>query len=901
MTVGGEGDAGGTGEAWRGRHRPPKLAEAILRLSLPSRYRDQQQGDLREAFCATVDRTSVADARSWYRRQVLTSVVPNIRLKLRTPILPRIRSHRRRAAVGWIVAEDIRFAFRTLRKRPLFTAVSVMTVGLGIGGTTAIFSTVEELLLRSLPYERPNELVTVLETFPMWRSDASLAEGWDRVTLDYPNYERWRDQQSFFQEVAAFGSTRLTLSGLGEPELIQVGTASSSLHRVLGLQPEFGRWFLDDEDGRDGARVAIISHTCWQDRFGADTGILEKTVTLNGLEFQIVGVLPLSFYLRRVGYGADPSDPGRPLVWIPIGVINGSLREGNHLYDGIGRLRPGREVAQAIEQTASLIRGEMEASERGAQLLSMEERRELEIGQFRAPLLLLMAASLLLLLIACANVAMLSVAEAAGRRREMLTRTALGARPLRLIRQLLTESVLVGVLGSLVGLVVAFGSSSLLPIVGPRFPWMQDVNVNGKVLLFASSLGVFTGLLFGIAPSIGLPKERLNEMLRQSGHGRLQGLVVSTEIALTVVLLVSGGLLARSFFGLLSVDTGFRQENLAEIRVQLSRYRFADAETRTQTFLDICDAVAAVPGVSQVSGTSGLPFSGSGWLNSIEIEGRETDDAPHVNVRQVLPDFFELMEIPLISGRTFFGDEHSVRPSQSVVVSETMARRFWPQTHPVGRRVRFEDRWSVVVGVVGDVRHESLTSAFSPTVYVPVRGVTTSLVVRTSLDPHQLLPHIRAAVRSVDPGAPILRTTTVSSLIAESAAHERFRTVLLMAFAAFAVLLGAAGVFGVTARAVSRRTKELGIRMALGAYGQELTRETVRRSLSAGLLGIALGLPIAYATAVLLSPLLFGVDHWDPVAYGAATALMVGVCWLASYVPARRIAALDPVRVLNHE
>jgi predicted permease len=385
------------------------------------------------------------------------------------------------------------------------------------------------------------------------------------------------------------------------------------------------------------------------------------------------------------------------------------------------------------------------------------------------------------------------------------------------------------------------------------------------------------------------------------GLARFQRAVVSLEIALTVVLLVCGGLLARSLVTLFSVDSGFRYQHLAEVRVQLLRNRFPDAETRNSVLSEIIDAIETVPGVSRASGTSGLPFSGSGWMSDIEVEGHEADGDPLVSYRLVLPGFFEVMQIPSVSGRTLVDADHWIDPVQSVVVSETMAKRFWPHDNPVGKRVRFDNQWYVVVGAVGDVRHESLTSEYTPTVYVPVRTPTVSLVVRTEVEPQHLFPQIREAVRSVDPGAPILRMSTVKSLMTETATEERFRTVLLMTFALFAVLLGAAGVFGVTARSVSRRTKEMGIRMALGAQGNGLTRVVVWRGLSYGVIGMALGFPVALATTALLSPFLFGVERWDPLTYGAVASLMAVVCCLASYVPARRIAALDPVDVLRSE
>ncbi|UCG84809.1 MAG: ABC transporter permease [Gemmatimonadota bacterium] len=800
--------------------------------------------------------------------------------------------------------QDVHFGFRTLRKRPLFTAVAVVTLGLGIGGATAIFSVVEGMFFPPLPYERPRELVTVLESFPQWRTNTLLASEWDRVCLDFPDYERWRAGQSFFQDVAAFGSTSMTLSGLGEPELIQIGTASSSLLHVLGVRPSLGRGFMPDESGRNAVRVAIISHTFWQERLGEDPDVLGKAITLDGQAFQIVGVLPRSFRIRRLGCGADPADPGTPPVWIPVGIVANSLRTDYHLYDGIGRLKAGVTLDQALTQTESLIRGDRDSSQRGASLMSEDDRREFAIGPYRTPLLLLMGASLILLVLACGNVATLLLAEIAVRHREMMTRAALGAKPFRLVRQLLTESVLLGIVGSAAAILLAVAGTRALTDVAPPFPWLQQVRVNGMVLIFASAAGVLSGLVFGLAPSIGLRRLGTAISTIRAEHKwqrRLQSSVVSMEIALTVMLLVSGGLLARSLVGLFSVDPGFRHENLAEVRVLLSQYRFVDPDARSSVFQEIRDAIAAVPGVLRVSGTSGLPFSGSGWLSTVRIEGKETLGEPWVHGREVLPGFFDVMELPMVSGRTFVDADHWVEPRANVIVSETMAQRFWPGEDPVGARVRYSGQWLTVTGVVGDVRHERLDSEFQPTMYIPVSTATASLVVRTAVEPQHLFPQLRQAVSSVDPGAPILRLTPVSSLMTETTAHERFRTVILLTFASIAVVLGAAGVFGVTARSVARRTKEIGIRMALGAKSAEVTRNLLGRSIRACILGIAFGLVGAFTASKLLSPFLFEVSHWDPPTYSAVVLLTVGVCWLASYVPARRIAGVNPVDVLRAE
>ncbi len=833
--------------------------------------------------------------------------------------LPSVRSRRRRggqsggrrpsggrrfALVTGVesLLQDVRFGLRTLRRRPLFTAIAVGTLGLGIGATTAIFSVVEGVLLRPLPYERPGELVQVWETFPDWLDNPQLAAGWDQVYLAWPDYQRWRDNQTLFQGVALYGSTALTLTGQDAPERIPVGKASASLLSVLGVQPILGRAFLPGEDGANAERVALLAYDTWRDRFGSDPDVLGTSITLNGNPFAVVGVLPQGFRVRGLGIFGGSGDPP---VWIPIGAAGGRLTVNSHSFDAVARLRPGITVSRAAVETETLLRGDRSPEEIGARLMP---RDELEDAGLRGPLYLLLGASLVLMLIACGNVATLLMGEFSGRRHEMATRTAVGAGGGRLVRQLLTESVLLGIAGSVLGVTLAVLGTGALVRLAPPIPRLDQVGVNGAVLLFAASVGAVTGLLFGMAPAWNVVRGKIHDSL--SSGGRIRGsrglpfqlCIISAEIALTVLLLVSGGLLVRSLTTLLDVDPGFNREGVLQVSVRLPTGRYGNSEERVAVFNRMIEEMDALPGVQSVSGTSSLPFAGFPNLLSFGIEGQPEPEggSRHTSQRSVLPGYFDTMGIPVLAGRTI-EDADREGTAAVAVISESMARRFWPGESALGARILFGDTLTVV-GIVGDVRHEAMDAEFLPTLYVPnaqdpIRRL--SLVVRSAAEPTSLLAPLRQAVWSVDADAPITSMGTLVSLIGRSARAERFRTVLIMVFAVCAALLAGAGVFGVTARSVARQRREMGIRLALGAPGGQLVALALGGTLKSGAVGIAVGLLGALWVSRLFARFLFGVESWDPVTYGAAAAALLGLSILASYLPARRALSVDPVDALR--
>jgi len=800
--------------------------------------------------------------------------------------------------------QDIRFGLRTFRKRPLFALVGVGTLGLGIGAATAIFSVVEGVLLRPPPFEQPNELMSVWQTFPEWREEPMLAGGWEWIYLSYPGYERWREGQTHFQDVAIHGAMIRDFSGRGDPARVWVGIASSSLFPVLGVQPILGRPFHPEEDAEGGPRVALLSHAFWVERFGEDPGVLGQTITLNQDPFTVVGVLPPEFRLPGLGSRGSPGE--RP-VWIPVGADGYRRADNAHSYEAIGRLKPGATVQQAVPEARNLIRAPDEEPEHSVRVVPWEQ---LATEGLRSPLLLLLAASSTLLLIACGNVANLLLGESAGRQHEMATRRAVGAGARRLARQLITESVVLGLAGSILGVALALVGTRALLRVAPPLPRMELVQVNIPVLLFSVGLGLLTGLLFGVAPARDLARRGSAGPLASgwrtgSREGAfLQHAVVSVELALTVVLLVSGTLLGRSLSRLMAVDPGFQGERVAMVRVHLPGYRYADGSDRATQAERIRERLGSIPGVMAASGTSSLPFYNRPGALSYGIEGQEMPEeiSPHASLRNVLPGFFETMGIRILEGRAISEtDRLGGRPV--AVISETLARRHWPDGSPIGARILFGDTLEVV-GVAADVVHQSLDAEPLATLYVPFlweAGTSINFVVSTSGDPEPLFPAFRQAVWEIDPEAPISRVATLPSLIRDSARSERFRAILMGVFALCAALLAGAGIFGVTARSVSQRTKEMGIRKALGAMPGSLVRLTLSGTARVGLVGVGLGLPAALLASRLLSRFLFGVEAWDPPTYAAAAGGLLLLSLFASYLPARRAGNVPPMDALREE
>ena len=818
------------------------------------------------------------------------------------------KGHRRTVAFGSLL-QDVRFAFRTLRRRPLFTTVTLLTLGLGIGATTAMFSVVEGVLLRPLPYERPGELVQIWQTYPRWRTNQQLAQMWDRNVLSYPDFRRFWERQTSFEDVGIYGSTAVTFSGRGNPERLSAGLASHSLFALLGIRPALGRTFLPEEEGRGAPQVVVLTHAFWLERFGGDPGVLGRSISLDGVPFTIVGVLPAAFRLRTLEGDGDTSQ--RPF-WIPIGSNGSSLGPEDHAFEAIGRLKPDATMAQATQEADALIRGDRESLAKGARLVP---RFEAETAGIDTPLVVLFAASLLLLCIACGNISLLFLGEATTRRDKIATRVALGAGRTRILRQLLTESVLLGLAASALGVALALVGTRVTAAMAPPLPRLDEVGVSGAMLLFTATVGVATGAIFGVVPSfilsgrVGRGFTRSFRSTRSRRDSRLQHLVVSLEVALTVVLLISGGLLIRSLAFLLATDPGFQQEHLAEVRVSFPLHEgstYRSSETRLQALLALQSTLDAVPGVSQVTGASAFPLSGVPSFFSLKIEGWDPETegyTPHSFIPSVFPGYFRAMGIPLMAGRTLTDEDRQGAPMVAVV-SESMARRFWPGHSALGARIVWGRDTVSVVGVVGDVRYESLAAEIRPTMYVSIQQripSRMSFVVRTEIEPGVILPQLREAVWSIAPEVPITRTNTVDALVSASTRSERFRTVVMVLLAVCAALLATSGVFGVTARNVTRRYREFGIRKALGASDRTLVGALLRATLLPGIVGVGLGLGGAYGTSRYLSGLLFGVGAKDPLTFLVVCGVTLATVYVATLVPSARVRAADPAEVLRTE
>ena len=901
-----------------GSVNPPLLPRWLLRVVVPRRDREFVLQDLDDEFAAMLAEGQTARrARRWYWAQVLTSLGPSVarrwtRDERSATAAPSLRV--------WFdsLLQDVRFGVRSLRRRPLFTAVVLSTLGIGIGATTTIFNIVDGVLLQRLPYEKPAELVNVWQTYPGWRDREILNAWWDRIALSYPEYLDWSDHVELVEATALYhglGGLDLTLTGLGEPEVLTAGSATASLLQVLGVRPTLGRWFLPGEDGPAAHHVVVLSHRFWEERFGADPDVLGRTIALDNVPHTVIGVVPPEFRLRMtIDWDSDPGfslwrggDTGERSVWVPVGGHD-SLDRGNRSYEAIGRLAAGVSLTQALAETVPLIRGERSPEDLGVR---MARRSELEVQGLREPVMLLGVASVVLLLIACGNVATLLLGEAVGRRQEVATRVALGAGHGRIMRQLLTESLLLGVLGSALGVVLAWGGTRLLVAVAPPTARVQDVAINAAVLLFASTAGIVAALVFGLAPSVMVAGRATDHGQRggggdASGSRRSRGFqrsIVSLEIALTVMLLVTGGLLARTVSNLFDESLGFDSVNLGAVEVSVTPNQ-ANGGDASVLYEQILERTNAIAGVHRASATTSLPFLGGLWSNSVRFEDQSAEPRlgrPDLQRRVVSPGFHETLGIPLLDGRWLTASDRG-DAANSVVISESMARRYWPNESAIGSRIRFFDGWWTIVGVVGDVKDKTIARDFESTVYHPHRQIPRTdmtLVVRASSDPLLLIPQIRAAIRTVDSDALIRSASTMTSLISQSAIDERYRALLMLAFALSATMLAAVGVFGVTARGVAQRTREMGVRMALGARDASLIRMVMGGSLLTIIGGIALGLLATLWSTRLLARFLFGVQAWDLATYGSVVVTILGISLIASYLPARRAARLNPVEILR--
>jgi putative ABC transport system permease protein len=796
--------------------------------------------------------------------------------------------------------QDLRYAIRRLAKSPGFALVAVGALALGIGANTAIFSVVNSVLLRPLPYPAPEQLVQLWESRPQ--------QNMPRVEIAPHEFLAWADQCQSFQRLAATDVAQYNLTGRGEPERVTGALVTAGYFPLLGAAPAHGRAFLEEEDRPGSDNVVVLGHELWRSRFSSDPSVVGQTVSLDGVACTVVGVLPRGFRL-----------PGGAALARPIAFgSEDRARPGNHFLNVFGRLKDGVTLAQAEAEMAA-VAARVEQSLGGTNVghqVAVVSLHEQVVGGARTSLLVLLGAVALVLLIACANVANLLLARAAARRREVAVRAALGASRWRIVRQLLAESLLLAGLGGALGLLLAVWGVDLLVGLDPTgVQRAGEVTLDWRVLAFTFGLSLVTGLLFGLAPALQASKADLVESLKEGGRSgqglarsRLRGALVVAEVALTLVLLVGAGLLLKSFGRLLAVDSGLDPHNVLTMDVALPPAKYAEPQRITAFYEQLLQEAAALPGVRAAGAVSVLPLAGDDNSNFVQIEGRAPlppGQAMRAGRRNVSVDYFRAIGIPVRRGRVFTPAD-TAEAQRVLVINEAMARSFFAGEDPVGQRVRTGDKspWVEVVGVVGDVRHRGLDvdtrpEMFFPQLQTPSRQMT--LVVRAAGDPEALAVPLRERVRAIDRDQPVGNVKTMEAWLSESVASRRFSAAVLGVFAAVAAGLAALGLYGVVSYSVAQRTHEIGLRVALGARPRDVLRLVIGQGMLLTLVGTAVGVAAALALTRVMSGLLFGVGATDAGVFVTVPLLLAAVALLACYVPARRATKVDPMIALRYE
>ncbi|HKQ91190.1 MAG TPA: ABC transporter permease [Blastocatellia bacterium] len=799
--------------------------------------------------------------------------------------------------------QDLRYGARMLLKNPGFTLIAVLTLALGIGANTAIFSVINGVLLSALPYPQPEQLAMV------WCDNRR--QGIPDDITSYPNFVDWRDRNKTFQGMAGMTSGTVHLTGVGEPEEIRAATVSINFFQVIDVAPRLGRGFTAEEERPGSDRVVILSHALWQRRFGGDPGILNKTVSLSGISNTVVGIMPPGFQF-----------PENTDMWRPLAPNDGlrSARFGFFL-PVVGRIKPGVTRAQAqadLDVIANQI--EQQFPDMAGYGVNVVPVLEQTVGAIRRTLMILFLAVILVLLIACANVANLLLARAAGRRREVALRAALGAGRWRIVRQLLTENMLLAALGGALGVLLAWWGLRLLVDLSPaNIPRLENIRLDGRVLWFTLGLSLLTGLIFGLAPALQTTQLKLSETLNEGGRsgsgGRsarlIRGVLVVVEVALTLVLLVGAGLLIRSFWRLQQVDPGFKTDNVLTLRLSLPRSRYTDGAQAASFFDRLQERLAALPGVVSVSSTTDIMLQRLATSSSFTIENRPPDPSEmslELPFDRVQPNYFQTMGIQLLRGRTFTAQDGRDSP-RVAIVNETFVKRYFPNEDPIGKRFTFggggpNAQWIAIVGVVRDTKRQGVDQpirieSWMPLAQSPARSM--EVVLRTTGDPLALGNAAREAVWSIDRDLPIPRMQTLEQNLSARVAQRRLNMLLLGLFASVALVLAAVGIYGVMNYTVTQRTNEIGIRMALGAQTRDVLRLVVGEGMILALLGVVIGLVMTFAFTRLMASLLFGVSASDPLTFAVIAALLFGVALLACWIPARRATDVDPMVALRYE
>ncbi len=808
--------------------------------------------------------------------------------------------------------QDLRFGWRTLWKHPGIMAVAVIALALGIGANSAIFSVVNAILLRPLNVPQPERMVAVTEN--------RGGEIWSTVAP--ANFVSWRERNQVFAEMAAFAGYSYNLLGGEAPEQLQAMRVSASLFPMLSISPALGRNFLPEEDQPGKERVVIISHNLWQKHFGSQPNIINQTINLGGNSYTVVGVMAEGF---------EFPNPDTEL-WTPIAINDGTVDGmGGRIINVLARLKPNVTLGEARREMNALAQklAEERPDFNAGWGVSITPLQELVVGDVRRSLLVLLGAVSFVLLIACANVANLLLARAARRQREIAIRIALGASRLRLVRMLLTESMLLAMVGGALGLLLAvWGVDGLLALAPGNLPRAGEISMDRWVFVYTLAVSLLTGFIFGLAPALQASKPNLNELLKEGirsspagfGRDRLRSLLVVAEVALSLVLLIGAGLLMRSFVRLQNVDPGFDPRNVIAMRVSLPDEKYAEDEKVVGFYREAFARIKRLPEVRQAGAIHVLPWSGDNSGRYFHPEGRpmpKAGEEPTYNYRVVTPGYFETMSIRLLRGRDFAVEDTAQAPGV-VILNEAMARLFWPNEEALGKRVkhrgREEDPWFTVIGVVGNVRHHWLGDATQPEIYftyaqVPILGSRTierhrrsmQIVVRTDSDPLTIVPAMRREVASIDAELPLYNIKTMDERLGYSLVRPRFNTLLMSIFAAVALILAAAGLYGVMSYMVAQRTHEIGIRIALGARQKDVLMLILKQGFKLILAGIIIGLVAALMLTRFMSGLLYDVSVRDPYIFAGISFVLAAIALLACYIPARRATRVEPTVALRYE
>ena len=802
--------------------------------------------------------------------------------------------------------QDIRFAVRMLLKNWSVTAIIVVVLAMGIGANTAIFSVVNAALLRPLPYAEPDKLVRLSEDSPQV----------PQMSISYPNFLDWREQNKVFSGIAALQFRSLNLTGTGEPERLPGRAVSAELFDVLGVKPALGRSFAAEEDRPGANPVCIVSYGLWQRRFGSDPTLVGKQITMSGTSYTVIGVLPASY-----AYGT-PTD-----VFVPIGLSADEMKErSSHpgIY-AVARLKPGVTVETARAELIAMASRISEQYGMKGNSATLTPLSEVFVGDIRTTLLILLGAVGFVLAIACANVANLLLARAATRQKEMAIRTALGAGRMRIVRQLLTESLLLSILGGVIGVLLAvWGIDFLRSASADSLPSTAVIKMDGSVLLFTLFVSVLTGIIFGLAPAFAAAKADLHDTLKEGGRsstagGRrswLRSTLVVTEVALSLVLLIGAGLLIKSFVRILDTDPGFKPQNLLTMQLALNAEK--DEGGKVLNFFNgLTGRIAGLPGVESAAFSYGIPLGGAADT-SFAIVGRpkpEPGKQPQTMLYITSPDYLQAMGIRLIKGR-FFTTQDTQRSPHVAVIDETFARQQFPDQEALGQYLAGDGKENPdaqIVGVVSHVKHFGLDAIerVQPQLYLPINQAPAevlpalasrmNLIVRTSADPLNLTAAVRGQVQALDPNQPVYNVSTMEQTLDQSLVTQRLSMMLLVFLASLALILAAVGIYGVMSYAVTQRTHEIGIRMAIGAQRRDVFKMVIGRGMILALIGVAVGLVGAFALTRLMATMLYGVEPTDPATFVSIGILLTGVALIACYLPGRRATKVDPLVALRYE